>query len=164
MQSHHSRTYASGDTLPRCSLTHTHTIITFNIPNHTSHQLRRPNDSISPSFQQLRQQIIKDHYLPSARWTAISRLCVFHLSSSTFSLVLFLSYSGLPPQWHVHVSANKSSQFVPSPPTWALIFIYDLRKRSVCLNPLIKHLSNMFFLAIVIWMYRIYFSGKCGIW
>ncbi len=159
MQRHHSPTYASGDTLPRCSLTHTHTIITFNIPNHTSHQLRRPNDSISPSFQQLRQQIIKDHYLPSARWTAISRL-----SSSTFSLVLFLSYSGLPPQWHVHVSANKSSQFVPSPPTWALIFIYDLRKRSVCLNPLIKHLSNMFFLAIVIWMYRIYFSGKCGIW
>jgi len=67
------------------SHTHTHTIITFNIPNHTSHQLRRPNDSISPSFQQLRQQIIKDHYLPSSRWTAISNS---YLSSPTRSLSL----------------------------------------------------------------------------
>lgn len=84
----HAHTHIEIHSLDAFSLLHTHTIITFNMPNHKSHQLRRPNDSISPSFQQLRQQIIKDHYLPSSRWTAISCHSVFYLSSPTRSLSL----------------------------------------------------------------------------
>lgn len=126
---HRSPACASGDTSPNA-------IITFNIANGTSRQTPRPGDSISSSFRRLCQQIIKDHYLPSARWAAISHLFAFHLSA--------LFYSSLPPPRHVHVSANKSFQFVPSPTTRALIFIYDSRK---------KRLSDKPFLAVVIRAY-----------